>query len=37
MPDFDTVVYHSLKRHNINNLSYSRYKIGENTYLVLVC
>ena len=29
MPDFDTVVYNSLKRHNTNNLSYSMYKIDE--------
>ena len=29
MPDFYTVVYNSLKRHNTNNLSYSMYKIDE--------
>ena len=29
MPDFDTVVYNSLKQHNTNNLSYSMYKIDE--------
>ena len=29
MPNFDTVVYNSLKRHNTNNLSYSMYKIDE--------
>ena len=29
MPDFDTVVYNSLKIHNTNNLSYSMYKIDE--------
>ena len=27
MPDFDTVVYNYLKRLNINNSSYSMYKI----------
>ena len=27
MPDFDTVLYNSLKRHNTNNLSHSMYKI----------
>ena len=29
MPDFDTVVYNSLKRHYTNNLRYSMYKIDE--------
>ena len=29
MPDFDTVVYNSLKKHSTNNLSYSMYKIDE--------
>ena len=29
MPDFDTAVYDSLKKHNINNLSYLMYKIDE--------
>ena len=29
MPNFDTVVYNSLKRHNTNNLSHSMYKIDE--------
>ena len=29
MPDFDTVVYNSLKRHNANNLSHSMYKVDE--------
>ena len=29
MPNFATVVYNSLKRHNTNNLSHSMYKIDE--------
>ena len=29
MPEFDTVEYNSLKRHNLNNLSYSMYKIDD--------
>ena len=29
MPAFDTVAYNSLKRHNTDNLSYSKYKIDE--------
>ena len=29
MPDFDTVVYISLKRKNTNHLSYSMFKIDE--------
>ena len=29
MPDFDTVVYNSLKRHNTNDLSHSMYKKDE--------
>ena len=37
MPDFDTVMYNSLKRHSTNNLSYITYKIDENMYLVLFC
>ena len=40
MPDFDTVVNNSLKRHNTNNLSYSMYEIDENYVhcaLLLTC
>ena len=37
MPDFDTVIYISLKRHNTNILSKSMYKIDENMDIVLVC
>ena len=32
MPDFDTIVYNSLKRHYKNNLSYSMFKIAEKYY-----
>ena len=38
MPDFDTVVYNPLKRHNTKKLRFSMYKIDEKyVSFVLVC